>query len=264
MSIRLAHLSDIHFGGENADAVAAALAYVNDGGFDLVVVSGDLTRFGEIDEFKSAAAWLKRIVSPKLVTPGNHDSPYLAWGERIFAPFRRYEQLIGPAPAQTHLGGGFAVRGLNTARGVQPRANWSKGQISGRQVAAAVSWFEDCNPDCVRIVACHHPLTEMIGGPMTGRVWGGPAAARDFADAGVDLVLSGHIHAPFTWPYPFGDGKTYAVGAGTLSVRERGGVPPGFNVVEIEGAAIRIAALGWKGSHYEPYRTWSVDRRQRG
>ncbi|MGZ6020514.1 MAG: metallophosphoesterase family protein, partial [Phenylobacterium sp.] len=244
MSIRLAHLSDIHFGGENADAVAAALAYVNHGGFDLVVVSGDLTRFGEIDEFKSAAAWLKRIVSPKLVTPGNHDSPYLAWGERIFAPFRRYEQLIGPAPAQTHLGGGFAVRGLNTARGVQPRANWSKGQISGRQVAAAVSWFEDCNPDCVRIVACHHPLTEMIGGPMTGRVWGGPAAARDFADAGVDLVLSGHIHAPFTWPYPFGDGKTYAVGAGTLSVRERGGVPPGFNVVEIEGAAIRIAALG--------------------
>ena len=60
-------------------------------------------------------------------------------------------------------------------------------------------------------------------------------------------MLSGHIHAPFTWPYPFGDGKTYAVGAGTLSVRERGGVPPSFNVVEIEGAAIRIAALGWTG-----------------
>jgi predicted phosphodiesterase len=76
----------------------------------------------------------------------------------------------------------------------------------------------------------------------------------------VDLVLSGHIHAPFAWPYPFGDGRTYAVGAGTLSVRERG-VPASFNEVEIEGAAIRIAALGWTGSHFEPYRTWSLDRR---
>ena len=76
----------------------------------------------------------------------------------------------------------------------------------------------------------------------------------------VDLVLSGHIHAPFTWPYPFGDGKTYAVGASTLSIRERG-VPPGFNIVDIERAAIQVAALQWTGSHFEPYRTWSLDRR---
>jgi 3',5'-cyclic AMP phosphodiesterase CpdA len=100
----------------------------------------------------------------------------------------------------------------------------------------------------------------MIGGPMTGRVWGGEAAARDFAEAKVDLVLSGHIHAPFAWPYPFGDGKTYAVGASTLSLRERG-VPAGFNIVDIERAAIRVAALAWTGSHFEPHRTWSLDRR---
>jgi 3',5'-cyclic AMP phosphodiesterase CpdA len=260
VTLRLAHLSDIHFGGENAAAVAAATAYVNAGNFDLVVLSGDLTRFAEIAEFQAAAAWIESLKPPKLVTPGNHDAPYLAWAERIFAPFRRYERLIGPAAAQTYEGGGLAVRGLNTARGAQPRLNWSKGQIARRQVKDAVAWFEASHADCVRIVVCHHPLTEMIGGPMTGRVWGGEAAARDFAEAGVDLVLSGHIHAPFVWPYPFADGKTYAVGAGTLSVRERG-VPPGFNVVEIERAAIRIAALQWTGSHYEPSRTWSLDRR---
>ena len=44
MGIRLAHLSDIHFGGENAPAVAVATELLNDGDFDLVVVSGDLTR----------------------------------------------------------------------------------------------------------------------------------------------------------------------------------------------------------------------------
>lgn len=260
MTIRLAHLSDIHFGGENAPAVAAATVYVNDRDFDLVVVSGDLTRYAEVLEFEAAANWLSTLKAKVLVTPGNHDAPYLAWAERVFAPFRRYEKAIGPAASQVHLGGGFAVRGLNTARGAQPRLNWSKGQIAKRQVQEAVDWFEASHADCVRIVTCHHPLTEMIGGPMTARVWGGEAAARDFSEAGVDLVLSGHIHAPFVWPYPFGDGKTYAVGAGTLSLRERG-APPSFNVVEIEGAAIRVAALQWTGSHFEPSRTWSLDRR---
>lgn len=258
MTFRLAHLSDIHFGGENKDAVAAAAEHVRAGGFDLVVVSGDITKFGEVAEFQSAAVWLATLPEPRLVTPGNHDAPYLAWAERLVAPFRRYERHIGPAPAQAWRGAGVAVAGINTARGAQPRLNWSKGQIAQRQARAAVEAFEPA--DALRIVVVHHPLIEMLGGPMTARVWGGPAAARRFAEARVDLVLSGHIHAPFTWAYPGGDGRTYAVGAGTLSVRERG-VPPSFNVVEVEDGCFRITALAWTGSKLEPYRTWALDRR---
>jgi len=260
VTIRFAHLSDIHFGGENEAAVAAAADLINGQAFDLVIVSGDLTRYAEKDEFAKAQEWLAALKGPQLITPGNHDAPYIAWLERIVNPFHRFEQTIGPSWSQHYLGNGFAVRGVNTARGAQPRLNWSKGQIARRQVDEAARWFETAPEGCFRIVVCHHPLMEMVGGPMTARVWGGEKAAQAFAEAEVDLVLSGHIHAPFTWPYPFGDGKTYAVGAGTLSIRERG-VPPGFNVVEIEGAAIRVAALCWGGSKYEPYRTWSLDRR---
>lgn len=260
MAVRLAHLSDIHFGDENGPALAAATEVVNDGGFDLVVVSGDLTRFGAPREFAAAREWLSRLRGPKLVTPGNHDSPYIAWPERAFAPFRRFEGAIGPAAAQTHLAQGLAGRAVNTARGVQPRLNWSKGQIGQDQAQAAAAWLDAAPTGAARILVCHHPLMEMVGGPMTARVWGGEAAARTFAQARVDLVLSGHIHAPFIWPYPFGDGRTYAVGAGTLSLRERG-CPAGFNILEIERAAIRVAALAWTGSRFEPYRTWSVDRR---
>jgi 3',5'-cyclic AMP phosphodiesterase CpdA len=256
--LRLAHLSDIHFGGdENAAALAAATERLQTAGYDLIVVSGDLTRFGEVPEFEAAAAWLASLPDPKLVTPGNHDAPYLAWAERIVTPFRRYERLIGPAPAQALRGDGWAVRGINTARGAQPRLNWSKGQISVRQAEAAAAWFQP--DDRLRIVVVHHPLIEMLGGPMTARVWGGEAAAARFCEARVDLVLSGHIHAPFAWPYP-GESRTYAVGASTLSIRERG-VPAGFNEVEVEDGCIRVTALAWTGSHYEPFRTWALDRR---
>jgi 3',5'-cyclic AMP phosphodiesterase CpdA len=260
VTIRLAHLSDIHFGGENAAAVASAAEKLRSEHFDLVIVSGDLTRFGEAWEFENARRWLDSLPEARLVTPGNHDAPYLAPFQRVFVPFRRFEHYIGPAPAQTWFGNGFAVRGVNTARGAQLRLNWSKGQISQRQAEEAAAWFETAPADCVRIVAVHHPLIEMMGGPMTAKVWNGEKAAAAFAEAKVDLVLSGHIHAPFTWPYPFGDGRTYAVGSGTLSIRERG-VPPSFNVVEVEGGCFHVAALAWTGSHYEPYRTWSLDRR---
>lgn len=259
--MRIAHLSDIHFGGENPQAVAAATQCLAAADLDLVVVSGDLTRFGEKGEFASAAAWLKQLPEPRLVTPGNHDAPYLAWHDRLFTPFARYERAIGRARFQTHLSPGLAVYGVNTARGVQPRANWSKGQISGRQVEEAITWFATAPADALKIVVCHHPLTEMLGGPMTGKVWNGESAAKAFAEAGVDLVLTGHIHAPFTWPYGYGDGKTYAAGAGTLSIRERG-VPPGFNIIETDATEIRVTALAWSGSKFESERTWSLSRRQ--
>ncbi|WP_305698422.1 metallophosphoesterase [Phenylobacterium sp.] len=260
VTLRLAHLSDIHFGGENKAAVAAAGEILRGGGFNLIVVTGDLTQFAEAPELEAAAHWLATLPEPRLVTPGNHDAPYMNWLERIFRPFARYERLIGPARIQQHLSPGLAVFGVNTARGAQPRLNWSKGQISRGQVEEAAAWLQTTDGDAVRILACHHPLTEMIGGPMTARVWGGDKAAEAFTEAKVDLVLSGHIHAPFAWPYAFGDKKTYAVGAGTLSVRERG-VPPGFNVIEIEEQTIRVIAQGWTGSHFEPQRTWSLDRR---
>ncbi len=258
--IRLAHLSDIHFGGENVGAVQAAAELLRKETLDAVIVSGDLTQFGEKAEFASAAAWLERLPKPLLAIPGNHDAPYLAWLERFFAPFARYEAAIGRAEAQTHRSPGLAVYGLNTARGVQPRANWSKGQLSRRQARDAVAWFGQTPRDDVRILVCHHPLIEMIGGPMTGKVWGGPEGAETFVEAGVDLVLSGHIHAPFAWPYPCGDRRTYGVGAGTLSVRERG-VPPGFNLIEIDESEIRVKALAFERVAYQPYRTWALDRR---
>jgi 3',5'-cyclic AMP phosphodiesterase CpdA len=261
--IRLAHLSDIHFGGENVAAVEASVARLHDEALDAVIVSGDLTQFGEKPEFAAAAAWLERLPKPLLSIPGNHDAPYLAWLERFFAPFARYEAAIGGAEAQTHLSPGLAIYGLNTARGVQPRTNWSKGQLSRRQTDAALNWFDRAPPEAFRILVCHHPLMEMIGGPMTGKVWGGPAAAQRLSAAGVDLVMSGHIHAPFVWPYPFGDNHTFAVGAGTLSVRERG-TPPGFNLIEIDETEIRVTALAFERVAYQPFRTWAVDRRPRG
>src|SRR5271156_579005 len=72
---RLAHLSDIHFGMENAAALEATAAWLAAAHPDLVIITGDITAFGEPAEFASAAAWISAVQAARLVVPGNHDTP---------------------------------------------------------------------------------------------------------------------------------------------------------------------------------------------
>ncbi len=261
--LKLIQVSDIHFGGEHRQAVEAAVERIAAERPDLVIAAGDLTKDGLSVEFDAARAWLDRLPQPRLVTPGNHDVPFLGPGEvleRLVTPWRRYESRFGRRESQDWDDPRATVVTLNTARAFQIRLNWSKGAVSGRQIREVCADLKGAAPGALKIVVCHHPLIEMIGGPMTAKVRGGTAAAQAFAQARVDLVLTGHIHAPFVHPYPFLDGCTQAVGSSTLSVRERG-VPPGFNIIEADDVDIRITALAWERTRFAVWRTWSVPRR---
>ncbi len=263
MTIKIIQVSDIHFGGENQAATEAALARFHQEKPDLMVAAGDLTRDGVVAEFDAARAWLDRAPTPLFTTPGNHDTPYVGPGElleRFIAPWRRYEARFGPADGGVWRAPGVSVFGVNTARRAQLRWNWSKGAISGSQIRRLEGQLASA-PGDARIVVCHHPLMELTGEPMTSEVHGGTRAANSLTMAGADLVLSGHIHTPFVSPYPFGDGKTRAVVSGTLSVRERG-VPPSFNIIEIDPTQIRVTAMGFERTDFVTLRSWAFDRRQ--
>jgi 3',5'-cyclic AMP phosphodiesterase CpdA len=258
--LRLLHLTDIHFGAENTLAAAAAADYARQDRFDLLVLSGDVTQDGRPIEFEAAARWYAALPGPKMVTPGNHDMPQVH-PARLFDPFGRYERRFGPAGSAWFDGPGLAVRAFNTARGIQFRPNWSKGALAPGQARAVAADLAKAPSGVLRVAVCHHPLVEVPHGPMTGRVIGGPAGAKQLAEAGVDLILSGHVHTPFCFALPFADERTYSVGAATLSLRERG-TPAGFNVIEAEADCIRVMAMVWTGSRFESSRTWAVDRRQ--
>jgi 3',5'-cyclic AMP phosphodiesterase CpdA len=253
-------LSDIHFGTENTAAVAAARDVALEGGFDLIAITGDVTSYGKRAEFASAGAYINGLPEPRIMTPGNHDTPWAGLAARIFYPFARYERRFGDPDHARFDSPQIAARAFNTARGIQFRKNWSKGCAASQDVESVVDSFKDAAPHALRIALCHHPLTEITGGPMTGEVWGGEAAALKLANAKADLILTGHVHVPFVHALSEGDGLTHAVGCGTLSIRERG-APAGFNIIEFDAAAVRVTAQGWTGSKFEPVRTWAITRR---
>lgn len=259
--MRIVHLSDIHFGTENAEAIAACDAFLRQQPPELTVVSGDLTAYGERPEFMAAAAWITSLPGPRIVVPGNHDTPYLGILERLSDPFGRYHALFGAADRVTVEVPGVTAAGLNTARGVQLRANWSKGAIARPQVDWAIQTLRGAPAGGLRLLVCHHPLAEMVGGPMTARVRGGERAARAFCAAAVDLILTGHIHAPFAMALPHADARTYAVGAGTLSLRERA-APAGFNLLTVSETSVEVKALAWTGSGLDVWREWTLERRR--
>ncbi len=260
--MRLLHMSDIHFGGEDAPALAAATAFAKATPFDLLVLTGDLTQVADDNEFAAVKAWLAELPGPMLATPGNHDTPWMGLAERIAAPFRRYARSVGPPDDSGFAADGLTARAINSARGWQIRLNWSKGEVSRAQTSKVAKRFAAAAPGALRVLACHHPLVEAAGGPMTGRVRGGRHAARHLEAAGVDLVLTGHLHAPFMQALPYGDGMTYAVGASTLSLRERG-ARPGFNVIETRGGELTVTAMAWDGLALEVEHTWLAPLRRR-
>jgi 3',5'-cyclic AMP phosphodiesterase CpdA len=153
------------------------------------------------------------------------------------------------------------VRGVTTARGWQARPNWSKGVIDLDQTRRAAAALRQAPVGALRILACHHPLIEMIGTPMTGDVKRGDAAAAIFAEAGVDLITTGHVHVPFALPIDLSDRCSYAIGCGTLSHRERG-TPPSFNEIVWDKHRITINAMAWTGQRFECSQSWTLPRRQ--
>jgi len=257
---RLIHLSDIHFGAEVRPAVEAAVAYVQAAPPDMIVVTGDLTLNGLPKEFRAAAAWLRRLPNPTILTPGNHDTPYWNIPLRALRPFERYRRYIGPPKCAAFDGGALGVRTINTARGAQPRPDWSKGAISLQATTAAIASLAARPAETLKVVGCHHPLMDVEGAPVTGGVYRGADAAQRFAEGGIDLVLTGHVHVPFAFALPFGDHKTYAVGAGTLSRRTRG-APPSFNLIEITPQVVVVTAMAWTGEVFTPDQQWRLERR---
>lgn len=262
MSNRLLQLSDIHFGGENKPAAEAALAFAHDYAPLLTAVTGDLTLNGLPDEFRAGMAWYDRLPEPRVITPGNHDTPYWNIPARAFFPFDRYKRFVGDPDGGAFDSSALGLRMINTSRGAQPRPDWSKGAIKLELCVKVAADLARNDPGALKVVGVHHPLIEAEGVPVTGGVYRGAEAARLLAEGGVDLILSGHVHNPFAVAMPAGDHFTYAVGAGTLSERLRG-TPASFNTIEWDDAEVRVCAHGWTGERFEPFRSWSLPRRVR-
>jgi 3',5'-cyclic AMP phosphodiesterase CpdA len=124
MSVRIAQISDLHFGRDVPAVAQTLVAELRDIAPTMVAVCGDLTQTAREVEFRAARAFLDELPAPTLVVPGNHDLPGWRVWSRFSRPWRRWRQHVvtDPYGAVTHNADGLVAVGVNTARqwGVHP------------------------------------------------------------------------------------------------------------------------------------------------
>lgn len=237
--IRLFHVSDLHFGAEDKAALAWFAGIVRDEVPDAILMTGDLTQSARSGEFEAAAAWLESLGRPTTVEVGNHDLPVYNPLRRLILPYRRYKTLERMIERPLEVKGVTIVPLRTTAR-FQFRLNWSKGFVSGPRLRATLKLVKAAAEGDLVFVTAHHPLIE-AGTRTDARTRGGQRALAELAAAGVDAVLTGHVHDPFDVAHDSGGRSIRLIGAGTLSERVRE-TRPSFNEIRIDGREFETIA----------------------
>ena len=218
--LTLFHVSDLHFGYEDQAALDWFAQEVSREKPDWVIFTGDLTMRGTAREFAAAARWLSALEAPVSLEIGNHDVPYYWYPlQRIFRPyklFRALDKMLGRRPDLPAL----SLTRLRTVAAFQWRLNLSKGCVASADLDRAVADLACQGEKSLRLVACHHPLTDADTN-STGSTRNGARALSELARAGADAVLSGHVHDAFDLTVDTETGPIRMIGAGTLSRRLR-------------------------------------------
>lgn len=258
-SLRLAHISDLHFGRTNDDVVTGLIQHLNIHVPDLIVVGGDLTQGARPREFAEARRFLDRLIAPTLSIPGNHDLPGWAFWWRFLNGYGRYRRHIDADLNPSVRVKSSVIVGLNSSRRLLFHWDWSHGVVSPGQWSHLENTYGNDTSPAYRIVALHHPLIPPVDKPRQKLVGNAQTLAEKLSDLNVDLVLTGHIHTMRTrlvtdhfghlpWRFPVLQTAT------TTSTRLRG-EGNGLSQVYLDGDEMRIETLTWSEDGFVPHHT---------
>lgn len=253
--MRIAHLSDPHFGTEVPEVVSALQAALPALQPDVIVVSGDITQRARTAQFDAAADFLESLPPvPKLLVPGNHDLPLFNLPLRLTLPDHGYRRVFGVTEQERHAGP-VSLVGFDTTL----RLRHTRGDLRISHLRSRMAAIE--RGAALRIVVMHQPLHTLLEQDRDECLISAPEIADVLAGCGADLVLSGHVHMPLLTDtrsvFPGLRRHFVLSGAGTaVSRRIRSGAPNSFNLLDIdEGcqrASITLHAFDAAGACFVP------------
>lgn len=213
------------------------------------MISGDLTQRARPEQFRAARRFVESIPCPTVAVPGNHDVPLYRFWERALYPFGAWRRHFGRELEPVVRDEEVLLLGLNTA------FSWTftGGRLTRRQLRRMRREFSQAPDDCYKIAVLHHNLLrprDLVDAPR--RLRGAEAALRALVDAGVDMVLGGHMHQSLITPLvaDSADGGV-ALYTGTATSSRGRGPEAGSNTchwIEIHDAEARVSLLRWEAA----------------
>ena len=185
------------------------------------MLSGDITQRARRRQFAAARAFIERLSLPGWRCPATTTFPC-----SMCLPARSIrmatKRALGAVLEPVFENPGLLAIGVNTTR---PRRR-KDGEISEAQIAR-VAQRRQARPGQLRVVVAHHPVRAKVESDVHNLLFGRERALAAWTQAGVDLILGGHIHLPYVMPI-LADRPTagWVAQAGTTcSWRVRGKVP---------------------------------------
>jgi 3',5'-cyclic AMP phosphodiesterase CpdA len=255
VAARILHVSDSHVG--RGEDLAPLLAVRELGATlrpDLLVATGDMTHRGRPAQMQRSAELLRGLGLPLFAVPGNHDIPY-TFPARFTRTFQQWELAYGDTQP-VYSSESLVVVGLNSVRPWRQQS----GALSPAQLERVASRLRAARPEAYRVVALHHHVTA----PPWPAKRKKPIADRDgvlraLAEAGADLVLSGHVHQVGLaerreFEALHGEPNRTLVLATAPGIGRprpnRRGETRGVNVYDIEADALTVTTLMWDESEF--------------
>jgi 3',5'-cyclic AMP phosphodiesterase CpdA len=239
---RLVHLTDLHFGLHRETLVEPLRAAVLANDPDLVVVSGDLTQRARASQFTAAMSFLARLGRPFLSVPGNHDIPLFNPVTRLFSPFGPFRRHVGEDLAPVLQIGDLRLFGANTA----DPWRWRRGVARHAEIDRVCNLLREGERGGLNILVAHHPFEEPIGFER-GETRGATAALAKLAEAGLHMVLSGHLH---NWSVGLGitparPRPIFQMQTGTALCDRPIERDHGFTVLDFDKSSFTMAVTPW-------------------
>lgn len=256
----LIHISDLHFGREDARIAEALLNDIAGQRPDVVAISGDFTQRARRRQFRAAREWLRRLPVPTVSVPGNHDIPLYDLARRALRPLDRFRRYITAEDMPLFHDEEIAVLGINTARSLA----WKEGRISLDQIRAIRDRLCEVPDRVFKVLVTHHPFIPpppevAMGGrapKLVGRV---DLALRSIESCGIELLLAGHLHLGYS-----GDVAGHHIEversilvaqAGTAMSDRRRGEPNGYNLIRIDPPHLELTVRAWQGTGFDVSKT---------
>ena len=224
-------LSDTHFGTEQPEVIEALVSWLTEHEPELVIFSGDITQRARRSQFAAARAFIDRIPKHDLLTvPGNHDLPLFDLTRRLLNPYGHYREFFGNDLEPSFENEQLLVVSVNSTH----PARHKDGAITQAQIERVEQQLRAAPAHKVKILVAHHPFDIVLTRDEENLMHNADAALQRWAEAGLDLVLGGHIHFPFTASlrgrYPNLARDVWCVQAGTATSRRvRHSKPNSFN-----------------------------------
>lgn len=264
--MRIAHLSDPHFGAHDPQVVEAVASTLRRLRVQAVIVSGDFTMSGRRWEYRLARDWLKGLPGPTLIIPGNHDIPKVnQLVDRFFDPLRRYRHYLSPeTDPRLELPEGLAL-GFNSSRPFGWYLDWSRGRLGAAQLDRLRTGYREVSAGGLRIAVFHHPTIAL---PKNRRALVAPLPEikQALSDGRVDVVLGGHFHQSYLMELPGMENtpwQTVVSQVSTVTSTRLQGEPQGFHILENSGDELAGEQHTWDGGSFVLTQTLRFRRDER-